>query len=1303
MKKRLKDFIVDPKGQWNHPGKNTFIPNANGSITMRDVKYPVLGIDDEGNQQMMYPDQEYQFPGNGVYEIPMAQSGGTFNPDTDEFIGFADELPKAQIGGILNSIHPMLNPYNWGVNDYSNKNNFDQAYESAKKAGDQEFLFNNKRYNTKYAGTPRQEVGRYGVNGQPVDIDNSIRLSKYPSMSMKYMGHIAAENDGNVVDYGPSGNFKSSTQDVEKNYNVYNANKKLFNKVSKNLPIKLDPFKEEKNPNRWTLATNNCADNVCDAFGIPRSKGIQTPGRAMDKIKNKYPTLDVTGRTYDDYENLYKELQKQPHKKILAQADNLLGIASSPEIQKSGLSKNFISTIQGVLANEGYDLSKSLREDGNYDGVYGPETKQALADWQSKNKNKKQEGGTFNPDTDEFIRYSDSLHKFQTDGQYNKDGTIGGPKVTTKGVEVPMMSDGTPVVNIRPVEISDQMPDYLKVYDDEYNKRMNASKALQEKWYRGQDYDEAPLQKRAEMAANDAAADFILKQRRQQGKSVNDFANRQEYLKSFSDKERSIIENSNFAGNLGPDAGTQFRMAASKIIQDHNPFRRFSKRKDSNLLNDADVTQEDYDNASRFGLLSPFSVPVNAVKSLFKGDSFKDAVKGETQSPWRSANQLPLGQEGDASVWDAMGNGVFDPLNLTGIGLAEGVFDDVAKNTGKFLTTKTPLKNTYKLNPSALKEKDVDMLWRWQADNPPAGLLKENAVPAEYTGRWFQKGDATDVFDYMKMRPGSGTLKGVALPKGVATLPEDAAKFTGAESLKDVERIVPTEALQNTTDFRLENNPFLPGRVDNPNFVEDFADLQPLFKNAKITPHWFKGYSPNIKPTNIPEAVTDLAKPAFQSEIDWAKWNPEIASNQKLLDEYSAIEQQAKADGTWMKYEKKVANDEKTLKNKELFDEQEKEFNIKKTEDKYKNEAEYAAEKSRIYNEEKDALLNSKYEEYFNDAPKMVKQLLSNPNYPGAKEEFLRSRGIKQKEIEEVLGSLETNVAKREAEIAPKYENLPDSEYVRPDEVVYDTTLEDFTGTPEQFVQSNSENFKKAYPEGWYSTYRGGDVNPELYTNHGKGSNVVFTTTDQYGAKVYNRMGDINEPLSTTEAPQRGLTQLYAPNTKNKIVIDGDDSYIHDGRLITGQRKNYARLNTLNQKPVTTLQRQNLDAFNKHMRINYPDVKLNDRVHTDHFADFLNTPEGKHIDRVEFKKILDGTQEPIDVEVNNFHNNRRLKSMWNNNGMFDMNNPNIYKSILPAIGTGALGLGALENYYNNKQKYGGSFNPKTDQFLSFVD
>lgn len=54
--------------------KYNIIPS--GRITMQDVDFPVYGIDNLGNEQMMYPGGEYQFPGNQVFEVPMAQKGG---------------------------------------------------------------------------------------------------------------------------------------------------------------------------------------------------------------------------------------------------------------------------------------------------------------------------------------------------------------------------------------------------------------------------------------------------------------------------------------------------------------------------------------------------------------------------------------------------------------------------------------------------------------------------------------------------------------------------------------------------------------------------------------------------------------------------------------------------------------------------------------------------------------------------------------------------------------------------------------------------------------------------------------------------------------------------------------------------------------------------------------------------------------------------------------------------------------------------------------------------------------------------
>ena len=46
-----------------------------GRITMKDVDFPVYGVDNIGYAQIMYPGGEYQFPGNQVFEIPMAQVG----------------------------------------------------------------------------------------------------------------------------------------------------------------------------------------------------------------------------------------------------------------------------------------------------------------------------------------------------------------------------------------------------------------------------------------------------------------------------------------------------------------------------------------------------------------------------------------------------------------------------------------------------------------------------------------------------------------------------------------------------------------------------------------------------------------------------------------------------------------------------------------------------------------------------------------------------------------------------------------------------------------------------------------------------------------------------------------------------------------------------------------------------------------------------------------------------------------------------------------------------------------------------
>jgi hypothetical protein len=65
--------IKDDMGQWAHPGEITEI--GSNQITMQGVPYPVLGVSDTGDTQMMYPEEEYEFDGEKVTEYPIAQNG----------------------------------------------------------------------------------------------------------------------------------------------------------------------------------------------------------------------------------------------------------------------------------------------------------------------------------------------------------------------------------------------------------------------------------------------------------------------------------------------------------------------------------------------------------------------------------------------------------------------------------------------------------------------------------------------------------------------------------------------------------------------------------------------------------------------------------------------------------------------------------------------------------------------------------------------------------------------------------------------------------------------------------------------------------------------------------------------------------------------------------------------------------------------------------------------------------------------------------------------------------------------------
>lgn len=72
---------IDPMGYWNpdNYGQPVIIPS--NSISMENVPYDVVGIDNLGNKKIMKPNRKYKFKGESVLEFPLMQQGG-FNPQS---------------------------------------------------------------------------------------------------------------------------------------------------------------------------------------------------------------------------------------------------------------------------------------------------------------------------------------------------------------------------------------------------------------------------------------------------------------------------------------------------------------------------------------------------------------------------------------------------------------------------------------------------------------------------------------------------------------------------------------------------------------------------------------------------------------------------------------------------------------------------------------------------------------------------------------------------------------------------------------------------------------------------------------------------------------------------------------------------------------------------------------------------------------------------------------------------------------------------------------------------------------------
>ncbi len=90
---------------------------GSGNITMEGVDFPVMGIDNFGNQELMMPGANYTFPGTSVFEVPLQNFPRHFQQ--------GGQLPKAQNGFGSPLINTLINPigsiHNYGLDKVKNK------------------------------------------------------------------------------------------------------------------------------------------------------------------------------------------------------------------------------------------------------------------------------------------------------------------------------------------------------------------------------------------------------------------------------------------------------------------------------------------------------------------------------------------------------------------------------------------------------------------------------------------------------------------------------------------------------------------------------------------------------------------------------------------------------------------------------------------------------------------------------------------------------------------------------------------------------------------------------------------------------------------------------------------------------------------------------------------------------------------------------------------------------------------------------------------------------------------------------
>lgn len=420
---------------------------------------------------------------------------------------FVDTLPVMEDYAGDGSLFPdwdkvksTLNPKNWGVTDYTDKfPNKDKAFAAARKAGEKEYLYNNVRYTTYYAGTPQQQLKETGLTNEqlqnrgfisnrlaqnlhprgydkPVsrvydavvknnkDSNRNLELNSRMDAYNLYMGLPQTHNTFEISKYKPtkgknedvlyykkSDNAKSnwdttigSKKDSEHMLEFIGDDGKLvdesiksrYDDIAGNYTINLGKddngkyisYYDKWDLNPFSLENPLTKKEITTDIGKPfeiydrvyyrdnpkytkdyienRKKLMQDndliesyfseSGELISKqipgtFNNSYTKRD--GQKWEvpkEFEDIHRYLDYIERELSRDEKKYIQQYYSDKELSELDVNKKNFDTLalQKELSNRGIKFEKSIKKDGSFDGIFGDETKNALLNYQSKNKKK---------------------------------------------------------------------------------------------------------------------------------------------------------------------------------------------------------------------------------------------------------------------------------------------------------------------------------------------------------------------------------------------------------------------------------------------------------------------------------------------------------------------------------------------------------------------------------------------------------------------------------------------------------------------------------------------------------------------------------------------------------------------------------------------------------------------------------------------------------------------------------------------------------------------------------------------------